>query len=174
MAPIRWLEPELSIGRPCNALSGFRNKYHYWNLREHSPADLMWKELHTTIFTFLRENIEHLDARGSLIHFEIFMVGKHPAKTSPTIVFCSGNKLFREKAMNLIGKKILLEHYPGVLVAQSSKMPRPLAVGDNNLLANLPEGIYAEGPLETQMVTSISGSWVNLTILGRIRTTCYT
>jgi len=149
MAPIRWPEPELSIGRPCNSLSGFRNKYQYWNLRELSPADLMWKDLHTTIFKLLREHLEHLGARGSLIHFEIFMVGKQPAKASPTIVFCSENKLFREKAMNLVVKKILLEQYPGVLVAQSSKMPRPLAAGDSNPLANLPEGVYAEGPLET-------------------------
>jgi hypothetical protein len=77
------------------------------------------------------------------------MVGKHPARASPTIAFCSENELFREKAMKLVVKKILLEHHPGVLVAQSSKMPRPLAVSDSDWLANLPEGVYAEGPLET-------------------------
>ena len=150
MAPACWPEPELSVGRPCSPLGGgLWRKYDCWRLRESSPADLIWNDLHTTIFNLLREHIEHLGGRGSLIHFEIFMIGQNPAKANPTIVFCSENEPFRKKAMNLVAKKVILEHCPGILVAQSSKMPSPLAAEDNNSLANLPEGVYAEAPLET-------------------------
>lgn len=72
------------------------------------------------------------------------MIGKQPAKTSPTIIFCSEVDNFRKNAMKLVEKKILLEKYPGILVTQSSKLPRPLPIDDDTIFRRLPNGVYAE------------------------------
>lgn len=46
--------------------------------------------------------------------------------------------------MKLVEKKILLEKYPGILVTQSSKLPRPLPIDDDTIFRRLPNGVYAE------------------------------
>jgi hypothetical protein len=151
MGPYRWPEPQLSIGMPHSSLDLW-GKLNCWSVRENSPAHLMWKGpngLSATIFSLLDDQIQHLDGQGADILFQIFMVGRQPAKTSPTVVFFSKNSTFRKKAMNLIVKKVLLENHPGVLAAHSSSMPHPLAAGDTIQVADLPEGVYAEGPLES-------------------------
>lgn len=149
MAPNRWPEPELSIGMPHGSL-GRWDKLNCWTVRENSPAHFMWKGpegLSAKIFNLLDEHIQHLDGQGSEILFQLFMVGRQPTKSSPTVVFCSKNKAFRKKAMDLIVKKMLLETHPGVLAAHSISMPQPLAIGDTLQAGDLSEGVYAEAPL---------------------------
>lgn len=148
MAPYRWPEPQLSVGAPHGALDRW-GRHNCWSLCENGPAHVMWKSLSKTIWSLLDEQIDHLDARGSVLHFKIFMIGKKPAKTSPTVLFCSENETLRRRAMELVEKKIILGNHLGVLVAHSSRLPRPLALDDNIALCNLPEGVYAEGPLKS-------------------------
>jgi hypothetical protein len=109
----------------------------------------MWKELSRKIWSLLDDQIQHLDPRGSELVFQIFMVGKQPTKTSPTVIFCSKNDNLRKRAMELVEQKIILGNHPGILVAHSSRIPRPLALRDAISLLNLPDGVYAEGPLES-------------------------
>lgn len=148
MAPYRWPEPEKSVGAPHSSLD-LRGKYKCWSLRENGPAHILWKDLSKTIWSLLQEQIEHLDARDSVVLFQIFMVGKELERTSPTVVFSSKNETLRKRAMQLVEKKVILGKHPGVLVAHSSRIPRPLAIEDKISLLNLPEGVYAKGPLES-------------------------
>jgi hypothetical protein len=148
VAPCRWPEPELSNGASHSSLD-LLGKHKCWSLRENSPAHLMWKDLSKTIWSLLDEQIQHLDAGSSDLLFQIFMVGRQAAKTSPTVVFCSKNGALRKRAMKLVEKKVILGNHPGVKVAHSSRMPRLLALEDAMSLLNLPEGIYAEGPLDS-------------------------
>jgi hypothetical protein len=148
MAPCRWPEPELSMGERHQALDPL-GRYNCWSLCEEGPAHILWKTLSKTIRNLLQEQFEHLDARGSVLHVEIFMVGKKSAKSSPTILFCSENKTLRRRAMELIEKKVISGIHPGVLVAHSSRLPRLLALEDHVPLGNIPDGVYAEGPLKS-------------------------
>ena len=52
--------------------------------------------------------------------------------------------------MELVERKVVSEAHPRVLVANSSKMPRQLA-GDEPAY-DLPEGVYAEGPLKLSAI----------------------
>jgi hypothetical protein len=110
---------------------------------------MMWKDLSKTRWCLLDEQIQHLDARGSDLLFQIFMIGRRPAKSSPTVIFCSKNDTLRKRAMELVEKKVIVGNHSGVLVAHSSKMPRPLALEDDISLLNLPEGIYTESPVKS-------------------------
>jgi len=148
MAPCRWPEPELSIGAAHGALDSF-GRYNCWSVSEKGPVNLMWKTVSKTIRTLLQEQLEHLDARGSVLQIEIFMIGRKPAKSSPTILFCSENKTLRKRAMELVERKIISGTHPGVFVAHSSRLPRQLALGDDEQLPQLPEGVYAVGPLKS-------------------------
>ncbi|KAF4624241.1 hypothetical protein G7Y89_g13931 [Cudoniella acicularis] len=78
----------------------------------------------------------------------MFMVGHKPTSSSPTILFSCNSKVCRQKAMELVEKTGILECYPGVLMAESSRRPKLLAPGDNLELPFLPAGIYTSGTLK--------------------------
>lgn len=79
----------------------------------------MCKTISIAITSLLDDQFEHLDTQGSVLLFEMFMVGKKPASASPTIIFSCDRKYSRQKAMNLVEKKKILADYPGVRIAQS-------------------------------------------------------
>jgi hypothetical protein len=49
--------------------------------------------------------------------------------------------------MGLVKKKGILKDYPGILMAECSKLPRPLALVEELDAPQLPPGIYLNGPL---------------------------
>lgn len=72
-----WPDPGSSIGSWCQSLDPL-GRYKCWNLREKSPAFLIWREVLKAIASHLDDQFEHLDTRGSDLIVEMFMVGKKP------------------------------------------------------------------------------------------------
>lgn len=146
MPPTCWPDPGISIGLRCQSLDPL-GRYKCWNLREKSPAHHVWKIVSKEITALLDDQFEHLDTRGSEFMVEMFMIGKKPAKASPTILFSCESKSARQRAMELVQKKSLLGDHPGVRMAHCSRLPRPLALIDKLESLHLLEGIYAHEPL---------------------------
>ncbi|KAH7323903.1 hypothetical protein BKA65DRAFT_511668 [Rhexocercosporidium sp. MPI-PUGE-AT-0058] len=144
----RWTQPELSVGSPCSSLDVF-GVYRCWMVKDKSPAHAVWKDLTKPIISLLDDQFEHLDAGDSDLIFEMFMIGRKPTSSVPTILFGSESKSCRQKAMALVEKKSILAAYPGVVMAGRSKMPKLLAQGEDSELLFLPSGVYLNGPLRT-------------------------
>jgi hypothetical protein len=107
----------------------------------------LWKGISKPITNLLKNEYEHLDARGSELKLDMFTVGKRPSKAAPTIIFSCENKACRQKAMALVDKRSIIAEGSGVLMAQSSRLPRLLALEDDSYL-KLPKGVYANGPMK--------------------------
>jgi hypothetical protein len=58
--------------------------------------------------------------------FGIYMVGKNKKRASPTLLLSCVPKMPRQKAVKLVQESGILEHYPGVLLAESSQSPTAL------------------------------------------------
>ncbi|KAF4625861.1 hypothetical protein G7Y89_g12303 [Cudoniella acicularis] len=142
----RWPQPELSIGVRCAALD-FWGRYKCWTLAENGPADRMWKEASGAVIDLLQGQLDHLEAGDPELLVVMFMVGRKPTSSSPTILFISDNKRCRRKAMEFVDKKAVLNSYKGVLMAQSSRLPKLLALGEDLDIPILPVGVYLNGPL---------------------------
>jgi hypothetical protein len=148
----------LSIGAPCASLD-LLGRYKCWSLKDKSPAHLVWKAVSKAITSLLDDQFEHLDAGGSDLMIEMFMVGRRMNSCSPTILFSCESKACRHKAMELVKKKAILASHPGVLMAESSRLPRLLALGEDSEILNLPPGVYGNGPFKScGMPILISGS----------------
>ena len=96
---------------------------------------------------------------------EMFMIGRKPNSCSPTILFSCESKGCRHKAMEFVQKKAILAGHPGVLMAESSRLPRPLALGDESAPLDeaepldLPPGVYRNGPFKScGMAVLIAGN----------------
>jgi hypothetical protein len=79
----------------------------------------------------------------------MFMIGRKATSSVPTILFSCESKSPRQKAMDLVKKKGILECHPGVQMADCSRLPRRLAIGDCSEMPLLPPGVYVNGPLGT-------------------------
>lgn len=146
MPPTCWPDPGVSVGSRCQSLDAL-GRIKSWNLREKSPAHLVWKSISKAITALLDDQFEHLETRGSDFMVEMFMIGKKSTSASPTILFSCERKIARERAMDLVGKKPILADHPGIRMAQCSRLPRPLAFDDYLTSARLLKGIYAHEPL---------------------------
>ncbi|KAH6703323.1 hypothetical protein BKA61DRAFT_196024 [Leptodontidium sp. MPI-SDFR-AT-0119] len=143
-----WRQPELSVGSPCSSLD-LLGIYKCWMVKDKSPAHAVWKDVSKRIINLLEDQFEHLDAGDSDLTFEMFMVGRRSTSSVPTILFSCESKSCRQKAMALVQKKSILAAYPGVLMAERSRMPKLLAQGEDSELLFLPSGVYLNGPLRT-------------------------
>jgi hypothetical protein len=146
MPPCRWTDSELSIGQRCESLDPLR-RYKCWTLLDKSPAHCVWKLISKPITLLIHDQFEHLETKGCDIMIDMFMIGRKPTNASPTILIRCETKVSREKAMGLIEKKALLAEYPGVRMAQCSKFPRLLALGDDEKEFTSVEGVYVDGPV---------------------------
>ncbi|KAL2062786.1 hypothetical protein VTL71DRAFT_5858 [Oculimacula yallundae] len=144
----KWLQPELSVGDPCASM-GFLKQYRCWIVKDKSPAYVVWKVVSKAIVSLLQDQFEHLDAGDSDLLFEMFMIGRKPTSSVPTILFSCEKKSCRQNAMALVQKKSMLASYPGVKMAQCSKMPKILAQGEESEPIFLPPGVYLNGPLRS-------------------------
>lgn len=170
MPSCRWTDPALSIGQRCESLDPLR-RHKYWTVLDKSPAHAVWKMVSKPIHILIQDQYEHLETNGCGIMIDMFMIGKKPTNASPIILFRCETKSSREKAMNLVERKAILAKYPGVRLAQCSKFPKLLALGNeqnwpdcksisddeespNNkeprneeALSTLAEGVYVDGPM---------------------------
>lgn len=132
-----WQQPDLSIGLPHAALDSL-GRYKCWSLREESPAHTVWKSVSQGIISLLEDQFEHLEAGDSELMIEMFMIGRKAAKSTPTILFSCESKICRQRAMELVQKKGILNNHPSILMAESSRLPRLLALGDELAISALP------------------------------------
>lgn len=144
----RWENPQLSVGAPHASLD-LLGRYKCWSLKDESPAHIVWKTVSKAIINLLEDQYEHLEAEGSELMVEMFMIGRKPTSSIPTILFSCENKTCRRKAPMLVRKKGILTDYSGVLMAECSKLPRPLALDEQADAPCLSPGIYLNGPLRS-------------------------
>jgi hypothetical protein len=139
----QWSQPELSIGKQHASMDrlGF---YKCWSIKEESPAHIVWKKVSKPIITLLEDQFEHLDAKDNELIVEMFMIGRKPARCSPTILFSCVSKTPRSRAMGLVHKKGILTAHPGVRMAECSRFPLPLATEELPGLESSP-GVYLYG-----------------------------
>lgn len=148
MPPCQLQQPELSIEAQCQSLDVL-GVYKCWSLKDNSPAHLVWNKVSKAIITLLEDKIEHLDARDSDLMVEMFMIGRKAKTSRPTVLFSCESKPCHRKAMELVQKKSILACYPGVLMAECSRLPKLLALGDGLEMRILPSGVYLNGPLRS-------------------------
>lgn len=156
----RWQKPELSIGAQCAALD-LLGRRKCWCIKNESPADVVWKIVSEAITALLEENIEHLEARDSDLHFGMYMVGRKPEKSIPTILFSCESAPCRRRSMDLVHKRAILNDFPGVMMAESSLVPRPLATEEVPNLPFLSPGVYLHGQLQahgTSILISVANN----------------
>lgn len=143
MSHCQWRDPELSIGTPLKPLG----RHKCWSLKDKSQAAVLWKTLSRPIISLLEDQYEHLDAKDSELRVDMFMIGRKATSSIPTILFSCESKTPRRKAMDLVKKKGILDCHPGVQMAECSRLPRQLALGEDSELPLLPPGVYLDGPL---------------------------
>ncbi|KAH7371817.1 hypothetical protein BKA64DRAFT_715305 [Cadophora sp. MPI-SDFR-AT-0126] len=148
MPQCKWEQPELSVGSPCASLD-ILGRYKCWVVKDRSPAHVVWKAVSKPIISLLDDQFEHLDAGDSDLIFEMFMVGRKPTSTVPTIIFSCESKSCRQKAMALVQKKSILAAHPGVHMAECSRLPKLLTQEEDPESLFLPAGVYLDGPLRT-------------------------
>lgn len=162
-----WKDPELSLGTLSDLRLGL---YKCWNLREESPAKAAWEIVQNQIIRLLDENYEHLGAEGCGIGIEIFMVGRRPSKSKPTIVFSCGSKPSRQLAIELVDKKGILSNFPGIKMAGRKAFPRQMAYEDSLNQRPYAQGVYIGGPIEacgvSVLVTTLDGSSLRRATVG--------
>ncbi|KAK6843915.1 hypothetical protein PG987_004775 [Apiospora arundinis] len=82
------------------------------------PArDLFTAEIADTIRGFLRNSLQE---SNSFVTFTLFMVGKVPQKTKPTIMVVSDDKPRRKEAYDKIKESKILANYPGFEIGHCS------------------------------------------------------
>lgn len=138
--------PEESIGDRCHSLDPL-GRYKCWNLKEKSPAHTIWKQVLRPITSLLEDQFQHLDTKGCQIMVEMFMIGKKAKSASPTILVSCERKVSRQVAMELVQRNGILAPYPEIRMAECSKLPRLLAMGDDFKSFDLPEGVYLNEPM---------------------------
>jgi hypothetical protein len=148
MPQSRWQQPEFSIGLPHTPLD-FLGMYKCWSVKDKSPAHLAWKTISKALVGLLGDRFEHLGAGDSELMIEMFMIGRKPTSSNPTILFSCQSKLCRQKAMEMTQKKGILVNHPGILMAECARLPRLLALEDESELPSLLPGVYLNGPLRS-------------------------
>jgi hypothetical protein len=148
-------------------------RYKCWHVRDKSPAHLVWEAVSKTIIELLEDQHEHLSAGDSSLGVGIFMIGRKPTSANPTVLFSCENKPPRQKAMEIVQKRGILAPYPGVLTAESSRVPQLLARGNDADAPSYEPTIYRNGPLVSCgtgfVVRAIDGgSWRKAAIGGTV------
>jgi len=122
-------------------------RYKCWHVRDKSPAHLVWEAVSKPIIDLLEDQHEHLNARGCHLGVDMFMIGRKEASSSPTVLFSCESKSPRQKAMEIVRKKGILTAYPGVLMAARSRVPQPLALGNEVGSPFYESAVYVNGPI---------------------------
>jgi hypothetical protein len=134
--PLKWLNPQASVGRRCCEIG----EPIFWEIQDPGRAAL--NPLKGEIQTFLNdhnENLnEHLKEREACnLGFDIFMVGRSESTSCPTLVIISSNRKSRNKVVEAIRKIGILGKYEGVLLGKSSKHPRYRNLDRPNVLPSI-------------------------------------
>lgn len=77
---------------------------------------------------------------------EMFMIGEHESCSRPTILFSCKNGSRRQTAIIIVKEAEILAPYPGIVMAECSRMPKLLG-GDRIADLNLEPGVYQDKKL---------------------------
>lgn len=116
-----WPDPELSIGESWCTIG----KTQCWEAI--GLAQEVAGEIFGHIKSLLESQHEHLSEGVCVpraVLFGLYMTGRTVEKARPTIIFSCENKAQRQRAMKLVRESKLLDAYPAVLLAESSRPPR--------------------------------------------------
>lgn len=109
---------------------------------------MVWKPVFRPITSLLEDQYEHLDANDSELRVDMFMIGRKAKSSIPTILFSCESKKPRRKAMDLIKKGCILDSHPSVQMAEYSRLPQRLALGEASELPLLPPGVYLDACMD--------------------------
>lgn len=91
---------------------------HYWEATSEALS-LFESQLKPAIISFLREHSEKAQESGSYLSIPLFMIGKRPEKTKPTVMFISDDKEARKEAFDLVKESGIMAKYPGYELGHS-------------------------------------------------------
>jgi len=115
-----WPNPEHSIGRRCESISGF----YCWEAE--GPARELSNKIFPDIARLLESRNEYLNEGEPvprLIMYGMYMIGRIEAAARPTVLFSCQSKNPRKKALKLVKKSNVLKDIHGVMLADSSRPP---------------------------------------------------
>ncbi|KIM96249.1 hypothetical protein OIDMADRAFT_59318 [Oidiodendron maius Zn] len=126
-----WPDPQLSIGESWCEIG----KTRCWEAV--GPAQEVAGKILRHIKDLLESQHEHLNEGVCVpraLLFGLYMIGRAIEQARPTIIFSCENKAQRQRAMKVVRGSLLLDAYPAVLLAESSRPPRlsrePQQLGD--------------------------------------------
>ncbi|KAJ0115761.1 hypothetical protein J7T55_010584 [Diaporthe amygdali] len=109
----RWPDPENSIGRYI----GKTKWYHIWEAT--GPARDVFNKIAPSIKAYLEDAVEPISSR---VTWSMYMIGRVPSLTSPSIIFCCGVLEHRRHVRNTIKYSGILSGYSGI---KTGHLPRP-------------------------------------------------
>jgi hypothetical protein len=107
-------EMQASVG----TLVGNFNQESWWMATGKALED--FKSIQEVLIELLRD--EHGDST-SILHYELFMIGKDPMSAKPTIMFFCEEANIRREAKNLVDKVGILKRLPGFRTGHARKRP---------------------------------------------------
>ncbi|TVY37173.1 Cell wall integrity protein [Lachnellula subtilissima] len=146
MSENQWPQPELSLGAPYGSLD-ILARYKFWEVKNNSPAHQAWRAVSEQIINLIEDQFEALDAQEADLMAEMFMIAGEEAEPSPTVLFRSQSKVARQRAIKLVHERSLLASYPGVMMADCSRLPRPLVIEEVSGMPALLPGMYSSDAL---------------------------
>lgn len=116
-----WLNPEESIGRPCELR--FKNT-ECWEAK--GPALAVFNQIAPAIDKLVEDNMELLEQgepKSSGISFNMWMEGSKTSSARPVIVFSSRSRRQRTCAKALLKDSGILDKHPSISIKALDKMP---------------------------------------------------
>lgn len=137
--PIRWPNPEASIGQYRSTFNGQK----FWEIID--PGRKQLAPLLPAVKSLLDAHNEDLKERETVpILFALFMVGRTEVISCPTLVIICSKKGPRQKVADLIRNSEVLHKYPGVLLGTSSKHPRnPASSPPQSVASGMESGVQS-------------------------------
>ncbi|RDW68774.1 uncharacterized protein DSM5745_08534 [Aspergillus mulundensis] len=117
-----WPNPELSIGTFCGTT---KDKVNYWEAQ--GPAREAFVNISTSIQETLNDECLRVPSSSTLV-YDVYMIGKTPGKAVPHIMFSCKASESRKKAVALVRKSDILDHYPGMELGHWESPPHLLSV----------------------------------------------
>jgi hypothetical protein len=119
----KWPEPHLSIGPRCHPLG--RNQC--WEVI--GPVRDISKAIFDATRILLNSRSDYVnegEREQCMVIFGLYMIGKNEAKACPTLLFSCERKGPRRRAIELAKGEELLQAFPPIKLAESSRPPQSL------------------------------------------------
>ncbi|KAK8044206.1 hypothetical protein PG993_004230 [Apiospora rasikravindrae] len=115
--PEAWLYSGSSTGRYLGSLRVSVRRLDYWEAVGLAREEFT-EVIQPNLISYLRENSAEISTSTCMLNLSLFMMGRSPLKTKPTIMFVSEDKKVRKEALNLAKKSDVLLEYPGFALGE--------------------------------------------------------